>query len=147
MVGNPHAAEDLVQEVFMKMLKFKRTFRDDGAFAPWMFRIARNASADQLRRAAREPRSDSNIDDAPDHAPTTEEDAAAGERSRLVKQALADLPAKGREVLLLSRFEFKTYEEIAHVLGCSPGAVKVRAHRAMKQLRSAYLSIAEEPST
>jgi len=51
-----------------------------------------------------------------------------------------------REVLVLSRYEFKTYEEIARALGCSVGAVKVRAHRAIKQLREIYLDLAEEAS-
>ncbi|HMB72279.1 MAG TPA: sigma-70 family RNA polymerase sigma factor, partial [Gammaproteobacteria bacterium] len=137
----------LVQEVFMRMLRFGKSFRDDAAFGPWMFRIARNASADHLRRTAREPQSEPDFDATPADLPTTETLASKDERAKLVEQALAKLPLQGREVLLLSRFEFKTYEEIARVLGCSTGAVKVRAHRAMKQFRSAYLSLSEEAST
>ena len=63
----------------------------------------------------------------------------------LVGERLA-LPLERREVLVLSRYEFKTYEEIARALGCSVGAVKVRAHRAIKQLREIYLDLAEEAS-
>jgi RNA polymerase sigma-70 factor (ECF subfamily) len=54
------------------------------------------------------------------------------------------LPAERREVLVLSRYEFKSYEEIARALGCSVGAVKVRAHRAIKQLREVYLELSRE---
>ena len=56
------------------------------------------------------------------------------------------LPAERREVLVLSRFEYKSYDEIAQVLDCSVGAVKVRVHRAMKQLRDIYLDMAGEVS-
>ncbi|HET8696072.1 MAG TPA: sigma-70 family RNA polymerase sigma factor [Gammaproteobacteria bacterium] len=65
---------------------------------------------------------------------------------RVVGLALLELPVERREVLVLSRYEFKTYEEIASALGCSVGAVKVRAHRAIKQLREIYLDLAEEAS-
>jgi RNA polymerase sigma-70 factor (ECF subfamily) len=64
----------------------------------------------------------------------------------LVRRALLALPVERREVLVLSRYEFKTYEEIARALGCSVGAVKVRAHRAIKQLREIYLDLAGEAS-
>jgi RNA polymerase sigma factor (sigma-70 family) len=64
----------------------------------------------------------------------------------LVRHALLRLPAERREVLVLSRYEYKTYDEIARVLDCSVGAVKVRAHRAMKQLREIYLDMTGEVS-
>jgi RNA polymerase sigma-70 factor (ECF subfamily) len=63
-----------------------------------------------------------------------------------VRQALLKLPTERREVLVLSRFEYKSYDEIAQVLDCSVGAVKVRVHRAMKQLRDIYLDMAGEVS-
>ena len=56
----------------------------------------------------------------------------------LLRQALLRLPVERREVLILSRFEFRHYDEIAELLGCSVGAVKVRVHRAMNQLRDTY---------
>jgi len=67
-------------------------------------------------------------------------------QSELVRQALLRLPAERREVLVLSRYEYKSYDEIARVLDCSVGAVKVRVHRAMKQLREIYLDMAGEVS-
>ena len=129
---------------FMKMLKYKATFKDDSELVPWMFGIARNACLGHLRKAAA------------DHLPATpaiEEAAADGEtdehdeqQAELVRRALLKLPAERREVLVLSRYEYKTYDEIARVLDCSVGAVKVRAHRAMKQLREIYLDMTGEVS-
>jgi len=144
MTGNRSTAEDLVQDVFMKMLKYKATFKDDSDLVPWMFGIARNSCLAHLKRRA--------TDRAPD---TATEEIAADEandephderQSELVRQALLRLPAERREVLVLSRYEYKSYDEIARVLDCSVGAVKVRVHRAMKQLRQIYLDMAGEVS-
>jgi RNA polymerase sigma-70 factor, ECF subfamily len=144
MTGNRATAEDLVQDVFMKMLKYKATFKDDSELVPWMFGIARNSCLAHLKRRAN------------DHVPETAvEEAAADDahdephderQSELVRQALLRLPAERREVLVLSRYEYKSYDEIARVLDCSVGAVKVRAHRAMKQLREIYLDMTGEVS-
>jgi RNA polymerase sigma-70 factor (ECF subfamily) len=146
MTGNRATAEDLVQDVFMRMLKYAGSFKDEMTFVPWMFRIARNSCADHLRR--------SSVDRASqpfDHERHEEHDAPAADgadadRAELIRRALLKLPVERREVLVLSRYEFKTYEEIARALGCSVGAVKVRAHRAIKQLREAYLELSREAS-
>jgi RNA polymerase sigma-70 factor (ECF subfamily) len=141
MTGQRAAAEDLVQDVFMSMLKYKATFKDDSEFVPWMFGIGRNACLAQLKRAARDRLPDHDVEAEP--APTPPDDAH-DDRPELMRRALARLPVDRREVLVLSRYEFKSYEEIARVLDCSVGAVKVRAHRAMKQLREIYIGLAGE---
>ena len=149
IIGNRQTAEDLVQDVFMRMLKYRATFRDDVAFGPWMFRIARNACTDHLRRVAREGSPCRPGTVSVEDLPAVGHDAAEAEedRAELVRRALLSLPLERREVLVLSRYEFKSYEEIANALGCSVGAVKVRAHRAIKQLREAYVDLAAEGST
>ena len=144
MTGNRPAAEDLVQDVFMKMLKYKATFKDDSELVPWMYGIARNACLGHLRRRAmdRLPAA-GDVEQAAE--PDTEE-LHDDRQSELVRRALLRLPAERREVLVLSRYEYKSYDEIARVLDCSVGAVKVRVHRAMKQLREIYLDMAGEVS-
>jgi RNA polymerase sigma-70 factor, ECF subfamily len=144
MTGDRHASEDLVQDAFMRMLKYRNTFRPETPFLPWMFRIARNACVDHLRRSSVEPTPSADIEQLAENAASRSHDTASDDRGELVRRALLALPATVREVLVLNRFEFKTYEEIAAVLGCSAGAVRVRAHRAMKQLRQAYLELCEE---
>ena len=146
MTSNRATAEDLVQEIFMKMLKYKHTFRDDSDFVPWMFGIGRNACLGHLRRAANAHISGSDLDEMPSQEESFESPDQEQEGD-LVRRALQRLPAERREVLVLSRFEFKTYEEIARALDCTVGAVKVRVHRAMKQLREIYLDMTEEVPT
>jgi RNA polymerase sigma-70 factor (ECF subfamily) len=143
MTSNRAAAEDLVQDVFMKMLKYKATFKDDSDFVPWMFGIGRNACLAHLRRTADDRFADGDVDGAARPEDATEEPRHDGQ-DELVRRALQRLPADRREVLVLSRYEYKTYDEIAKTLECSVGAVKVRAHRAMKQLREIYLDMAGE---
>ena len=141
MTSQRSAAEDLVQDVFMKMLKYKATFKDDSEFVPWMFGIGRNSCLAHLKRTAhdRVPR------DAESEPPAESvEEPQDDQRHEIMRRALMRLPAERREVLVLSRYEFKTYEEIARVLDCTVGAVKVRAHRALKQLREIYLDLAGE---
>jgi RNA polymerase sigma factor (sigma-70 family) len=145
MTGSRATAEDLVQDVFMKMLKYKATFKDDSELVPWMFGIARNSCLAHLKRRANDhvPVAQHVEEVAADDAPDEPHD---DRESDLVRQALLRLPAERREVLVLSRFEYKSYDEIARVLDCSVGAVKVRVHRAMKQLREIYLDMAGEVS-
>jgi RNA polymerase sigma-70 factor (ECF subfamily) len=145
MTGQRGAAEDLVQDVFMKMLKYKATFRDDSELVPWMFGIGRNACLAHLRRTAddRTPHDERYVEALADE-PT--EESQHGDQHEIVRQALQRLPVDRREVLVLSRYEFKSYEEIAVLLDCSVGAVKVRVHRAIKQLREIYLDLAGEPA-
>jgi RNA polymerase sigma-70 factor (ECF subfamily) len=145
MTGNRAAAEDLVQDVFMKMLKYKSTFKDDSEFVPWMFGIGRNACLAHLKRAANDRLAGVDVDGAakPDEA---QDEKRLDGQDELVRRALLKLPADRREVLVLSRFEYKSYDEIAKSLQCSVGAVKVRVHRAMKQLREIYLDMTGEVS-
>ena len=143
MTGNRAAAEDLVQDVFMKMLKYKTTFKDDSEFVPWMFGIGRNACLAHLRKTADDRFANGDVDCANRLDDATVEPGHDGQ-DELVRRALQRLPADRREVLVLSRYEYKTYDEIAKTLECSVGAVKVRAHRAMKQLREIYLDMAGE---
>jgi RNA polymerase sigma-70 factor, ECF subfamily len=146
MTGDRQASEDLVQDVFMRVLRYKATFKHDSSFVPWMFGIARNACVAHLKRATVHRERTSEVEHEPADAAGDEPDADH-RQTDLVRRALLALPLERREVLVLSRFEYKSYEEIAEALGCSAGAVKVRVHRAIKQLREIYLGLAGEAST
>jgi RNA polymerase sigma-70 factor (ECF subfamily) len=147
MTGNRAVSEDLVQDIFMRMLRHRKTFQPGTAFLPWMYRIARNACIDHLRRGDRTPETAFEPDAIQGDSPSAEQEVETGESTRLMRRALLRLPVERREVLVMSRYQFKTYEEIATALDCSVSAVKVRAHRAIKQLRRLYSELAEEASS
>ena len=147
LTGDPAASEDLVQDIFMRVLKYRRTFRGDSDFLPWLYRLARNATMDHFRRSARRRESGDEIPETASTEPTPSDRLESREEADLLHRALLELPVERREVLVLSRFELKRYDEIAGLLGCSVGAAKVRAHRALKQLRGIYTQMASEATT
>jgi len=141
-------SEDLVQDVFMKILQKAGSFRGDGLFKAWMFNIARNITLDHLRKSKRQ--GSESLDDElmdqnlPDRR-SAEQSAAGAQKMTLVMQALSKLPAAAQEVIWLGRFQFENYDELGQAIGCNAGAARVRMHRAMALLNSTYISINGAP--
>lgn len=142
-------SEDLVQIVFYRILKYRHTYRDEGKFTAWIFHLARRVAADHFRKNNTAPVSTDPADllDHPTAEPQPSERAAAAEDVTLLRSALARLPMEQREVLVLSRLQQLDHREIARLLDCSVGAVKVRVHRALKELRDLYFKIRQEKTT
>lgn len=144
LTGDRQASEDLVQEVFTRILKYRHTYRPDSDFLVWTYQMTRNVSADYFRKRGRlaevdeEPRADEVASASRPH-----DELESAEAVGLLRQALGQLPLDKRELLVMSRFQNLRYEQIAEILGCTVGAVKVRVHRAVKQLRAIYLNLAE----
>jgi RNA polymerase sigma-70 factor (ECF subfamily) len=146
MIGNRTVAEDLVQDVFFRMLKYRRTFREGSRFTTWMFHIARNVRVDYLRKhryAVETGSSPEHCGSAPAPADLVEQD----QNHVLLKQALLELPGDKRELLVLARFQELPYSEIAELLGVDTGTVKVRVHRAIKDLRSIFLKLSNRQAS
>ncbi len=131
-------AEDLVQEIFLKMLRKASSFRHDGSFRAWMFNIARNAVLDHLRKVRRRGiETEVDNDALVDHR-SADSAAAARHDVNVLQRALANLPVAVQEVIWLGRFEFDSYEELGQALGCKAGAARVRMHRAIQQLNAEF---------
>jgi RNA polymerase sigma factor (sigma-70 family) len=140
-------SEDLVQEVFLRILKFRHTFRGEGAFTTWMYSIARNVRIDYARKWGRErPMTDEDHERAHEDLPSGDT-AADGENVALLQQALSLLTPDKREVLILSRYQDLKYATIAEILGCSAEAVKARVHRAMNDLREKFFELSGKEIT
>jgi RNA polymerase sigma factor (sigma-70 family) len=134
LTGDRTVSEDLVQEVFFRMLKYRQSYRPNTPFRGWMYQIARNARVDHLRRRRPETSWEPEMSPAfaaPDTAQQSQETA-------LLHRALMRLQDDKREVLVLSRFQDLKYEEIAQLLGCETGTVKTRVHRALQELRGIF---------
>lgn len=146
MTGRRDVAEDLVQEVFLRILKYRATYRDEARFETWVFRIARNARADYFtKRDTVEPLSDEALE-SPDEAPGPEGTLEQEHESARLRCALMTLREDRRELLILARYQGMKHEAIAELLGIDTGAVKVRIHRALKELRDTFERLAERPS-
>jgi RNA polymerase sigma factor (sigma-70 family) len=137
--GNRASSEDLVQDVFVRVLKYRRTYRPGSRFLTWMYHIARHARADFLRKR----RGEIEWDDAYAAPVLPGDPAESAQHRRCLALALQRLPDDKREVLVLSRFQGLRYDAIGQLLKCEPGAVKVRVHRAMRELREHFHQIAQ----
>jgi RNA polymerase sigma-70 factor (ECF subfamily) len=142
MTGNASAAEDLVQDVFVRVLKYRATWRDEGRFETWLYRIARNARADYFKAHA----SHACIDAAlgrPSGDPLPPEQLAHDRDVACLQRALALLREDKRELIVLARYQGMKLDAIADLLGIEVGTVKVRVHRALKELRVIFLRLNE----
>lgn len=141
--GNRMAAEDIAQTVFQRMLKYRHTYRDDGSFTAWMYHLARRCAADHFRKASAAPAAvdPHDLRDHADGSPHAGDRAIASDEHALLHVALGRLDRDDREVLLLSRFQELSFAEVATILECSAGAAKVRAHRALRELRDIFLNL------
>jgi RNA polymerase sigma-70 factor (ECF subfamily) len=146
-VGHEARAEELTQDVFAQIFRFRRRYRPESRLSTWVFRIATNLCLNELRRPEhrlrvdlwKEPAGEESRDGPalPDpQAATPEETAAARELAVALDREIAALPAKQRAALLLSRLDGLAYRDVADVLGCSEGAVKALLFRATHGLRA-----------
>ena len=137
------ASEDLVQNVFVRILKYKHTFTGRGKFSTWMFHLARNMYYDQYKK---NKKSSKNVDVESVshklmHDNTVDEQMHQSEQHLQLKKALQQLHPEKRELIILSRYqELKSYE-IAEIVGISEGAVRVKIHRILKELKEIFFKL------
>lgn len=128
------AAEDVTSATFERAYRKRRTFnRRRGDERAWLFGIARNAALDELRRRRRVAR----LVGEPEEETATEDGAEVALRRTAVRSALAELPARDRELVALKFHAGLTNPELAHVLGVSESAVGTRVYRVIEKLRKA----------
>lgn len=141
--GDQAAAEDVAQEVFVKLFTRIGQFRQEAEFSTWLYRLVVNACLDERRRRKRIVPMETL-----ETLPNGQEEPDYGSEIGLeVQAALADLPAEIRMTLLLKYYEELSYEEMAQALHCSSGTIASRLHRGLKTLsrRLAHLRGAVAP--
>jgi RNA polymerase sigma factor (sigma-70 family) len=139
MSKDSELSEDLVQNVFFRILKYRYLFRGEGDFKTWMFHIARNVNHDHYRK--NKIKAKDSLEAWQDRLGSEENrstECQQDEERQLLSMAMDRLPEDKREILLLSKFQDKKYKEIGEILGCSEGAVKVKVFRALQELKEVY---------
>ncbi len=132
------ASEDLVQTLFYRILRYRHSFNAGaGSFKSWMYQMARNLYADHCKEKLRVAAVIRSVDDYPEDVAEKHEGFKEHDFERL-KNALSGLGAVDRELIVLSRYEGLKYADIAKMKGMTLSAVKVQAHRALKELRKLY---------
>lgn len=132
-------SEDLVQNTFFRILKYRHLFRGEGDFKTWMFHIARNVSHDHYRKTKiKVKEAVEKWENKLGHEENQASDMEHADEHTMLSKAMDLLPTDKREILLLSKYQEKKYKEIGEILGCSEGAVKVKVFRALQELRGVY---------
>lgn len=148
LIGRPAPAEDLTHEVFLRMIRYRQTYRSGELFEAWMYRIARNVFADHTKKHRLEtPAVEGRMELVESGRPTPFESAAKQQDLALLHRALRELPDEKRELIVLSRFQGLSYEQIGKIMGCEPGTVKVRVFRAMKEMGQVFHNLRREKAS
>jgi RNA polymerase sigma-70 factor, ECF subfamily len=148
MVRDRGVAEELAQEVFLRVYRAREDYAPSAKFTTWMFRIATNLALNSVRdnrhrrmEISMEQPVDSGEEDArplevADRTPTVEQELVARSRAEMILRAIHALPEKQRAAVLLHKYQELDYDEIARVLECSESALKSLLFRAYETLRA-----------
>ena len=146
LTGSRHDAEDLLQEVFLRVVRTLEGYTHEGRFEAWLYRIAVNVVRDHVRRQKRHRT-------VPEHSVAWQEDGPEGlaahpsseappdqpidlaEQADRLQAALRQLPEGEREVIMLRHFSDMSFSQIAQVMGTPLGTALARAHRGLARLR------------
>jgi RNA polymerase sigma-70 factor (ECF subfamily) len=150
MLGTNSDAEDIAQQVFVRVWKNAKRYEPRAKFTTWLLKITRNLVFNELRRRSRHPAVPLQLEAGEEERPLRDEHAIAPDASlldqelqRAVDAAIANLPETQRMAVILRRYEELSYEEIAEALEQSVSAVKSLLFRARTELRESlkrYLS-------
>ena len=147
LVGNAEEAEDLAQEVFLRVYRARQKYRARAKFSTWLFTIANNLASNALRSRKRKPQVPLDVRDSGPLGPRPAEQLVRDRASQpgqhlqqkemaaLVRQAVEGLNERQRTAVVLNKFEDMNYAEIAEVMGLTTKAVKSLLNRARVNLR------------
>jgi len=131
-------ADDLAQETMLRVLRYASSYRRDSTFTTWLYRLTYNVCQDHWRKTRHDERTTDLSEAEGEGVVARDGDDRIDERHVLLDEAMQRLAPERRAVLVLSRYNDLGYDDIARVLECTPAAARVRAHRALNELREIY---------
>ncbi|HET6387200.1 MAG TPA: sigma-70 family RNA polymerase sigma factor [Armatimonadota bacterium] len=149
MVQDADDASDLTQETFFRVWRALPHFQGNSQFSTWLYRIAVNTCISELRRRPKVP--PISIEDEESLSPLHQtEDQRSAEQTVMrrfaqerIREVVGTLPPDYKTVITLRHFQDLSYQEIATIMGCSVGAIKIKLHRARKMFRTRYAATQE----
>ena len=132
-------SEDLTQNVFERVIKYRNKYENRSNFASWIFTIARNVHMDIYKKKRHDlPGDEKVLYMAEINSPAESKESIHEDR---LKKALRMLSPDQQQMIYLTRFEKMKYSEVAEIMNCSEGALKVKVHRTMKDLKNVFFKI------
>jgi RNA polymerase sigma-70 factor (ECF subfamily) len=136
-------SEDLVQNVFYNILRYRRTYKAGSDFRAWMYTIARNEKIHYFKKR-RVLHSGMNNEPSNKTSSNPENELEQKTDMEHLNMALQRVSSDNRELIILSRFNGLPYSEISEIVGCKVSTLRVRIYRAIKELRDQFRMIAGE---
>ena len=134
-------AEDLSQNVFLRMIKYRQSYREGARFQSWIYQIARNVFADHYHGEKNKYNNFVDVEKIRDHIVDNDDMEAQSEKERILQRSMARLTDEQRELLVLTRYQQMKYEEVAQVMDTTVANIKVKVHRALIRLREYYFEM------
>jgi RNA polymerase sigma factor (sigma-70 family) len=135
------AAEDLTQNVFLRLIKYKNSYREGNKFQSWIYQMARNVFSDHYQAHKNRKSDFIDVEKMSDRMADKEESAEMEEREKILHRSLALLSDEQRELLVLTRFQQMKYEDVAVIMETTVANIKVKVHRAIAKLREHYFEL------
>jgi len=134
-------AEDLTQNVFLRIIKYRNSYREGAKFHSWIYQVARNVFSDHYQANKNKNKSFIDIEMVGENIRHNEESELRDEREELLHKSMAKLGPEQRELLILTRFQQMKYEEVALIMDTTAANIKVKVHRAIAKLREHYFEL------
>jgi RNA polymerase sigma factor (sigma-70 family) len=134
-------AEDLTQNVFLRMIKYRNSYREGLRFQSWIYQMARNGFSDHYQANKKKYSTHVDVEKISDRMADPLESEEIAQREHLLHRSLAILDPDQRELLVLTRFEQMKYEEVAVIMETTVANIKVKVHRAIAKLRECYFQL------
>jgi len=141
MAVDRELAEDLTQNVFLRILKYKSSYREGAKFQAWIYQVARNVFSDHYQAHKNKFNHSVDVEKVSDHLSDLNETADIDEQEKLLQRSMALLSEEQRELLVLTRFQHMKYEEVAQIMDTTVANIKVKVHRAIARLREHYFEL------
>lgn len=134
-------AEDLTQNVFLRLIKYRTSYREGNRFQSWIYQVARNVFSDHYQATKNKFSDFVDVEKISEHMADRDDSDEQDEKEKLLHRSLAKLTEEQRELLVLTRFQQLKYEEVAAIMDTTVANIKVKVHRAILKLREHYFEI------
>jgi RNA polymerase sigma factor (sigma-70 family) len=141
MTMDRDVAEDLTQNVFLRMIKYRNSFKEGNKFQSWIYQVARNVFSDHYQSVKNRKADFVDVGKMSDQMADSEESMIMDEQEKLLQRSLLLLSDEQRELLVLTRFQHMKYEEVAVIMDTTVANIKVKVHRAIAKLREHYFQL------
>ena len=141
MTNDRALAEDLTQNVFLRIIKYRSSYREGARFQSWIYQIARNVFSDHYQSVKNKYSDFVDVEKIRDRMAENEESKLQEEKEVLLQRSMERLTEEQRELLILTRFQQMKYEDVAVLMDTTVANIKVKVHRALIRLREHYFEL------